>query len=82
MLTVRALYHDGRLEWLEPLPADAQGMVAVVFLGTTQEPAVDEREATLLAASPTFRRLVESSLTYVAAKETRPIQALLDELPD
>lgn len=81
MLAVRALYHDGKLEWLEPPPEDAQGMVAVVFLEAEQAQDADTREADMLAASPNFRRLMERSKAYLVAEETRPIQALLDELP-
>ena len=82
MLAVRAIYHGGKLEWLEPPPANADGMVAVVFLEAAQEPDAETDEAALLAASPTFQRLMERSMAYIAAEETRPIQALLDELPD
>jgi hypothetical protein len=82
MLAVRALYHDGKLEWLEPPPEDAQGMVAVVFLEAEQVQDADKREADMLAASPNFRRLMERSMAYLADEETRPVQALLDELPD
>jgi len=82
MLAVRAVYRDGKLKWLESPPADAQGMVAVLFLETSEATGEDQQEAALLTASPTFQRLVERSLTYVAAEETRPLQALLDELPD
>ncbi len=82
MLAVRAVYRDGKLEWLESPPADAQGMVAVLFLETSEATGEDQQEAALLAASPTFQRLVERSLAYVATEETRPLQALLDELPD
>lgn len=82
MLAVRAIYHEGKLEWLEPPPADAQGMVAVVFLETEQAQDADMREANMLAASPGFQRLMERSKAYLVAEETRPIQALLDELPD
>lgn len=62
MLAVRALYHDGKLEWLEPPPEDAQGMVAVVFLEAEQVQDADKREADMLAASPNFRRLMELSI--------------------
>ncbi len=82
MLAVRAIYREGKLEWLEPPPADAQGMVAVLFLETSEAAGEDQQEAALLAASPTFQRLVERSLAYVVAEETRPLHALLDELPD
>lgn len=36
MLAVRAIYHQGSLEWLESPPPNAWGMVAVVFLETEQ----------------------------------------------
>lgn len=82
MLAVRAIYHQGSLEWLESPPPNARGMVVVVFLETDQTQSEQAREAALLAASPTFQRLVEHGMAYVAAGETRSMQALLDELPD
>ena len=48
MLAVRAIYREGKLEWVEPPPADAQGMVAVVFLETNEEASDDLHEAALM----------------------------------
>ena len=63
-------------------PAGAEGMVAVVFLEAGAATDEEKQEAEALAQSPAFHRLVERGLGYVVAEETRPIQALLDELPD
>jgi hypothetical protein len=57
-------------------------MVAVVFQETAQTQSEEAHAVAPLAASPTFQRLVGRGLAYVAAEETRPIQALLDESPD
>jgi hypothetical protein len=42
----------------------------------------DAQETLLLARSPAFKRLIEHSLTEVEQGQTRPVQELLDELPD
>ena len=82
MLAVRAIYRQGQLEWIEAPPAGAEGMVAVVFLEAGVATDEEMQEAAALAQSPAFHRLVERGLGYIVAEETRPIQALLDELPD
>lgn len=82
MLAVRAIYDQGKIEWLEPLPDQPRGIVAVVFLESDIPESDEEQEAVLLAQSPTFRQIVEQGMNYVATGRTRPIQALLDELPD
>ncbi len=81
MLAVRAMYRHGKIEWLETPPEDRDGLVAVLFLeDETLDRELDEEEAALLAQSPAFHRLIEQGMEYVANRQTRPIQALLDEL--
>jgi hypothetical protein len=81
MLAVRAMYRQGKIEWLESPPVDIEGMVAVVFLEhDAPDRELDEQEAALLAQSPAFHRLLEQGLEYVANRQTRPLQVLLDEL--
>ena len=82
MLTVRAIYDQGKIEWLEPLPDRARGIVAVVFLESDSAESDEAQEALLMAQSPAFRQLVEQGLSYITTGQTHPIQVLLDELPD
>ncbi|MBE2235742.1 MAG: hypothetical protein IAE85_19775 [Anaerolinea sp.] len=57
-------------------------MVAVVFLDAEPDQITDAKESLLLARSPVFKRLIERSIREVEQGQTRPIQDLLDELPD
>jgi hypothetical protein len=82
MLALRGMYEGGKIELLDPPPKDTRSLVAVVFLDAGPEQIADARETLLLARSPTFKRLIERSLTEVQQGRTRPAQDLLDELPD
>ncbi|HRI55854.1 MAG TPA: hypothetical protein PK170_02005 [Anaerolineae bacterium] len=57
-------------------------MVAVVFLDAEPDQITDAKKSLLLARSPVFKRLIERSIREVEQGQTRPIQDLLDELPD
>lgn len=81
MLAIRAMYRQGEIEWLEQPPEGMEGLVAVLFL-ENDAPDEEEQEGVLLAQSPAFHRLIEQGLEYVANRQTRPLQALLDELSD
>jgi len=57
-------------------------LVAVVFLDAEPDQITDAKKSLLLARSPVFKRLIERSIREVEQGQTRPIQDLLDELPD
>jgi len=82
MLALRGMYEGGKVELLDPPPKDARSLVAVVFLDAGPDQIADARETLLLARSPAFKRLVERGLAEVQQGQTRPVQELLDELPD
>ena len=82
MLALRGMYEGGKIELLDPPPKGTRSLVAVVFLDAEPDQIADARETLLLARSPAFKRLIERSLTDVEQGRTRPVQELLDELPD
>lgn len=82
MLALRGMYEKGKIELLDPPPNDTRSLVAVVFLDAGPDQIADAQETLLLARSPAFKRLIEHSVTEVEQGRTRPVQELLDELPD
>ena len=82
MLALRGMYEGGKIELLDPPPKDTRSLVAVVFLDAGLDEIADAKETLLLAHSPAFKRLIEHSITEVEQGQTRPVQELLDELPD
>jgi len=82
MLALRGMVEAGKIELFDPPPQGTRSLVAVVFLDAGADQLADAEETLLLAHSPTFKRLIERGLTEVQHGQTRPVQALLDELPD
>ena len=82
MLAYHGMVESGKIELLDPPPKDTRSLVAVVFLDAEPDQIADARETLLLARSPAFKRLIERSLPEVEQGRTRPVQELLDELPD
>jgi hypothetical protein len=80
MLAVKGIFDEGKIEFLDPVPTDRRSMVAVVFLDVGQEEVEDATEALLLSQSPTFRRLVDRSLSEIEKGSSQPIQSLLMEV--
>ncbi|MFQ5616180.1 MAG: hypothetical protein ACE5GO_06950 [Anaerolineales bacterium] len=83
LITVRGTYRRGQVELNDPVKAPDNTPVIITFLTPDGVELPDEqREAELLARSPTFQRLVERTLAEVEAGETVTFETLLDELPD
>ena len=82
MLALRGMYEGGKVELLDPPPKGTRSLVAVVFLDAGPDQIADAQETLLLAHSPTFKRLIERGVAEVEQGQTRPVQELLDELPD
>jgi len=82
MLALRGMYQDGKIELLDAPPGKRQAMVAVIFLDVEAEQVEEGAEALLLSRSPVFQRLVQHAAGEVQLGNTRPVQDLLDELPD
>lgn len=82
MLALRGMYEEGKIELLDSPPKDTRSLIAVVFLDAGLDEIADVKETLLLAHSPVFKCLIEHSITEVEQGQTRPVQELLDELPD
>ena len=63
-------------------PSEQLALVSDIVTGLRESvPDADElAEASLLAKSPTFQRLIENGLAQIAAGKARPIEALFSEL--
>jgi len=62
-------------------PAEQLALVSDIVAELRESYAEDKlSEATILAESPAFYRLIENGLEQVKAGQARPIEGLLDEL--
>ena len=82
MLALRGVYEKGKIELLDPAPQSDRSLVAVIFLELEPEEIAEAAESMFLSRSPALKQLVEAGLTDIQHQETRPVQALLSELPD
>jgi len=80
MVAVKGIFDGQKIEFLESPPTQDRSLVAIVFLDAADEELDDLTEASILSQSPTFHRLIEHALEQIKQGQTRPVEALLNEL--